>query len=72
MATSRLYYVRTLRRRHSLLCARRSKKKMIQEKDMPQLTDYQSLLSCGGMRKYVNVGLLVDEYIIIIHRHHYL
>lgn len=65
-ATSRVFHVRTLRRWHSLLCAHRSKKK-IQEKDISQLADYQSLLSCSRMRKHAHVGLLVSEYRVWFH-----
>ena len=32
-------------------------------RDMPQLSEYQAMLSCGGalMRKYISIGMLLDE-----------
>lgn len=36
--------------------------KMIQGTDMSQLTDYHCLVSGGGTRNHMNVGLLVDEH----------
>ena len=38
--------------------------KIVENKDMAQLSQYQATLSCGAalMRRYMSVGMLVDEH----------
>ena len=46
-----------------LYCVPVEAKKVVEMKHMAQLSEYQGTLCCGGMlRKYVSVGMLVDEH----------
>ena len=46
-----------------LYCVPLEAKKVVEMKHMAQLSEYQGTLYCGGvLRKYVSVGMLVDEH----------
>ena len=50
---------------NAIYCVPVEAKKTVEKRDMAQLAEYQAALSCGVIKRYMSVGLLLDEHRVL-------